>query len=55
MGRGVKVAPSLAQRRLQICNSCPRLIKSTRNCTKCLCFVDEKIWFSGEKCGIGKW
>jgi hypothetical protein len=55
MASGPKVALSVARQRVAICNNCPHLLKMTRNCKKCLCFVDEKALFQNEHCKIGKW
>lgn len=54
MTNGVKVSSQIAKKRLQICNSCPHLTKTTRNCKKCLCFVDAKVKYADQKCKLGK-
>lgn len=42
-----------AQKRLDICNSCP--LMADRICEGCGCNVDEKVTKSEEKCPIYKW
>jgi hypothetical protein len=41
--------------RRAICESCPKLIKITRQCSECLCFVDLKTTIKQEKCPLDKW
>jgi len=55
MTNGVKAPVEIANKRLRICNTCPYLIKTTRNCKKCLCFVDAKVQYRDQKCKLGKW
>jgi len=52
---GKLTTPENAKRRLLICNTCPYLLKRTRNCKKCLCFVDEKVKYQDQHCKLGKW
>lgn len=41
--------------RLSICKACPHLIKLTKQCTKCGCFMDLKTSLENSKCPMGKW
>lgn len=41
--------------RLDICLSCPELIKITKQCKKCGCFMVAKTKLEAAKCPIGKW
>ena len=41
--------------RLEICKSCPELIKFTTQCKKCGCFMSAKTKLESAKCPIGKW
>lgn len=41
--------------RYQICLSCPELIKLTKQCKKCGCFMKAKTGLKNAKCPIGKW
>jgi hypothetical protein len=52
---GVLVSQEVAKWRLQICKKCPHLIKRTKNCSKCLCFVDAKVKYADQRCKLGKW
>jgi len=38
---GVLATPEVAKKRLKICNACPYLLRTTRNCKKCLCIYYE--------------
>lgn len=42
-------------KRLEICLSCDRLIKLTRQCKECGCFMDMKARLPHASCPIGKW
>lgn len=41
--------------RYEICKGCPELIKLTRTCKKCGCFMSMKTWLKEADCPIGKW
>lgn len=41
--------------RYNICLSCPELIKITKQCKKCGCFMSEKTKLKSATCPIGKW
>lgn len=41
--------------RIELCNSCEHLVKPTRTCTKCGCFVDAKTRLKHSSCPIEKW
>ena len=45
----------LAKERYNICLSCPELIKSTKQCKKCGCFMAAKTKLELAVCPIGKW
>jgi hypothetical protein len=45
----------LAKLRLKTCLSCPELIKTTKQCKKCGCFMTVKTKLEVAKCPIGKW
>jgi hypothetical protein len=44
-----------ANRRLQLCNACPNLIKESGRCDICGCFVSLKVKIAHEECPIEKW
>jgi hypothetical protein len=41
--------------RMDHCLNCPNLIKLTKTCKKCGCFMTEKSKLSHASCPIGKW
>jgi len=45
----------LSKLRLEICLGCPELIKTTKQCKKCGCFMALKTKLEIAKCPIGKW
>lgn len=45
----------LASSRYSICKQCPELIKLTKQCKKCGCFMEFKTKLNGAVCPIGKW
>jgi hypothetical protein len=42
-------------KRLDLCKSCPELIKLTTQCKKCGCFMSLKTKLAVAVCPIGKW
>ena len=44
-----------AEERYSICKSCPELIKLTKQCKKCGCFMAAKTKLALAACPIGKW
>jgi hypothetical protein len=49
------VPEDVATNRLDICKSCPELIKITSQCKKCGCIMSMKTKIEAAKCPIGKW
>lgn len=45
----------LANTRYSICQACPELIKLTKQCKKCGCFMAVKTKLQEAKCPLGKW
>ena len=41
--------------RYLICLSCPSLIKLTKVCNECVCFMKEKTKLETAVCPLGKW
>lgn len=41
--------------RYSICKECPELIKLTKQCKKCGCFMNAKTKLKMASCPIGKW
>jgi hypothetical protein len=44
-----------ASERMKICEECPRLIKTTKQCRECGCFMALKTKIESAVCPIGKW
>lgn len=49
------VQESEAERRYDICNSCPELIDLTKQCKQCGCFMAMKTKMSKATCPLKKW
>jgi hypothetical protein len=45
----------LAKDRMSICMTCPQLIKATKQCKKCGCFMHLKTKLAEATCPLGKW
>ena len=45
----------VAEERYSICKACPELIKLTKQCKKCGCFMVAKTKLQGAVCPLGKW
>jgi len=41
--------------RIAICNACEFFKKKSKRCTKCGCFMNQKVHLALAKCPIGKW
>jgi hypothetical protein len=46
---------SLASERYSICQVCPELIKLTKQCKKCGCFMAAKTKLLSATCPLSKW
>lgn len=44
-----------ANMRMAICEECPMLLKATKQCKECGCFMKLKVRLKNAKCPIGKW
>jgi hypothetical protein len=49
------VHEEVASQRYSICNSCPEIIKLTKQCKKCGCLMSVKTKLENAVCPIGKW
>ena len=49
------VDEELFNSRYSICQLCPELIKLTKQCKKCGCFMAMKTKLKQAECPIGKW
>lgn len=45
----------IAENRYSICKSCPELIKLTKTCKKCGCFMAAKTKLKKATCPLNKW
>lgn len=45
----------IQEQRLAICMECPELIKTTKNCKLCGCFMTQKVKLPHSSCPVGKW
>lgn len=50
-----KATEEEASRRYDICKACPELVKLTKQCKKCGCFMKLKTGLQAATCPIGKW
>jgi len=46
---------SLAEQRFEICKACPELIKLSKQCKKCGCFMAVKTKLQAATCPLEKW
>ena len=53
--KGQKVTEEIYQERIRLCNNCPELRTSIRQCKVCLCFIDLKAKFEKMNCPLQKW
>lgn len=44
-----------ANKRYEICKGCPELMKMTKTCKKCGCFMKAKTKLQLAVCPLGKW
>jgi hypothetical protein len=49
------VEKEVADERFKICQTCPFLIKATKQCKKCGCLMELKTKLAHAACPIGKW
>lgn len=50
-----KVSDNIESIRMSLCMDCPELIKSTKQCKQCGCFMNMKVKLENAKCPVGKW
>lgn len=46
---------SIFENRMSICENCPNLIKLSKQCKECGCFMVLKTKLKESSCPIGKW
>jgi len=49
------VSEEISKQRMDTCLNCEHLIKITKQCSKCGCFMETKTTLKGSFCPIGKW
>jgi hypothetical protein len=49
------VDEAISNKRFAICQACPELIKLSKQCKKCGCFMAIKTKLEKAECPIGKW
>lgn len=49
------VGSDVAKKRLDICMSCPELLKTTIQCKRCGCFMEAKTKLANAECPLEKW
>jgi hypothetical protein len=50
-----KVSSKIQEERMSICLGCPELIKATKQCKKCGCFMELKTKLPNAECPLQKW
>jgi hypothetical protein len=50
-----RATDSVQKERMSICLQCPKLIKATRQCKECGCFMDAKTRLLEAECPLSKW
>ena len=45
----------VSSKRLSICESCPELIRATKQCKQCGCFMTLKTKLAKAECPLHKW
>lgn len=50
-----RVTDDIARSRLDICLKCDKLIKATKQCSECLCFMQQKTKLANAECPLHKW
>lgn len=44
-----------SKQRMEICNSCDKLLNPVKVCRECFCFMPGKVLMKDVDCPIGKW
>ncbi len=50
-----RASDDVAETRMGICNSCPELLRLTKQCKQCGCMMNVKTKLLHATCPIGKW
>lgn len=54
-GKQVLANSAIAEKRITICNECPKFIQGQGRCSLCGCYLKAKAKIASEACPIGKW
>ena len=54
-GEKLSVTKDIAEKRLEVCYTCPKYIKDQNRCSLCGCYLKAKARMATETCPIGKW
>lgn len=54
-GNSANVSTEEAEKRKNICNSCPAYNQAQQRCTKCGCFMAVKAYLRAASCPLNKW
>jgi hypothetical protein len=49
------VAEDVSSKRYEICEACPSLLKTTKQCRECGCFMKLKVKLNNAVCPLSKW
>lgn len=50
-----RVESSVAEKRFEICQECPRFLSKTGQCKECGCIMKLKTKLPNAECPLGKW
>lgn len=50
-----RASDDVAETRMSICNSCPELLRLTKQCKQCGCMMTAKTKLLQATCPLGKW
>lgn len=50
-----RVSEDVESTRMSLCMDCPELIKTTKQCKQCGCFMNMKTKLEKATCPLGKW
>lgn len=53
--KNIIASAEIVEKRLQICEKCPRFLAESRQCRECTCYVDLKVQLTTEECPQGRW
>jgi hypothetical protein len=54
-GKPMMAKAHVIDRRMRICDSCPKYHAETDQCAECTCFIGLKVQLATEECPLKKW